>query len=360
MEHLAGETLAQRLRRGPLPLAQALGVAAQIAEALDAAHKHGIIHRDLKPGNVMLTTGGAGRSGATSAKPLDFGLAKAVDPNGGRGFSPGGHAGSQDPASMELANSPTRTAPVTARETILGTLPYMAPEQLEGKEADARTDLWAQTYDRDLSDVLILLSEVSRAIAGEVQATLTPGRTNGPLPGPGTITRVRPEAYEAYLRGRREFYSVQSPGEVGRALPFFEEAARLDPTFAAAWSAIAGAQAARSFPSFRFAHRVIGDTLWKQGRYEDSLPELEQSFANDTELWTVFERAFRAAGPRAAKRALADRTVERARTGPANPVEVASAPVTTRPSPLRLRTRIRVDNPDGAGRVRTVAGPSRP
>jgi serine/threonine protein kinase len=76
MEHLAGETLAARLRRGPLPLAQALDVAAQIAEALDAAHKHGVVHRDLKPGNVMLTTSGAGRSGVSSAKLLDFGLAK--------------------------------------------------------------------------------------------------------------------------------------------------------------------------------------------------------------------------------------------------------------------------------------------
>jgi len=84
-------------------------------------------------------------------------------------------------------------------------------------------------------------------------------------------------------------------------------------------------RALESFPSFRFAHRVIGDTLWKQGRYEDSLPELEQAFANDTELWTVFERAFRAAGARAAKRTVADRTVERARIGRANPVDVASA-----------------------------------
>ena len=76
MEYLAGQTLADRLRKGPLPLAQALDIAAQIAEALDSAHKHGIIHRDLKPGNVMLTSSGAGRSGVTTAKLLDFGLAK--------------------------------------------------------------------------------------------------------------------------------------------------------------------------------------------------------------------------------------------------------------------------------------------
>ena len=166
MEHLSGETLAERVRRGPLSLAQALDLAAQIAEALDAAHKHGIVHRDLKPGNVMLTTGGAGRSGVTTAKLLDFGLAKAVDPNGGRGFSPGGHAGSQDPASMGLANSPTMTAPITERGTILGTLQYMAPEQLEGKEADARTDLWA------LGAILHEMVTGRRAFEGESSVSL--------------------------------------------------------------------------------------------------------------------------------------------------------------------------------------------
>ena len=75
---VAGESLAERLLHGPLPLAQALDIAAQIADALDAAHKHGIVHRDLKPGNVMLTGSGAGRSGVTTAKLLDFGLAKLV------------------------------------------------------------------------------------------------------------------------------------------------------------------------------------------------------------------------------------------------------------------------------------------
>jgi len=194
MEHLAGETLAQRLRRGPLPLAQALGVAAQIAEALDAAHKHGIIHRDLKPGNVMLTTGGAGRSGATSAKLLDFGLAKAVDPNGGRGFSPGGHAGSQDPASMELANSRTRTAPVTARETILGTLPYIAPEQLEGKEADVRTDLWA------LGAVLYEMVTGRRAFEGESQVSLIGNIMNAEPAGLATLQPLTPPGLERVVR----------------------------------------------------------------------------------------------------------------------------------------------------------------
>ena len=673
MERLAGETLAERLKRGPVPLAQALEIAAQIAEALDAAHRNGIVHRDLKPGNVMLTTGGAGRSGATSAKLLDFGLAKLA-------------ARGERAALVTDASALTQTAPVTARGTILGTLPYMAPEQLEGKEADARTDLWAlgailcemvtgrrafegesqvslianimnaepaglatlpsvsppalervvrkclakapddrwdtahdvagelrwiaqtssrptpppaaaatvapgrrprwravaagvaglvvlvsltawvatrlaprppaaagdsgirsvavlpfvnlmqdaaqdyfvdgmhenlitdlarlgtvkvtsrssvmrfkgktaaladiarelgvdaviegsvlragnrvritaqlihgrtdahlwaENYDRDLGDVLILLSEVSHAIAGEVQTTLGPGRTGAPLPAQGTIARVKPEAYEAYLRGRHETSRVQSPLEGGRGLPYFEEAARLDPTFAAAQSAMASAHNARwfagqasaaeavplvraasqraleldprdgraygnlgyvalyfdwnlaaarehleravslephdfgirhaycdyfmvigeidrsleqvrlgremaptaplaelmllshlattdryaetlaearraleTFPTFRFAHQVIGDTLWKQGRYEESLPELEEAFASDASFWRVFERAFRTGGPRAAKRAAAARKVEQARTGQATSVDAAAA-----------------------------------
>jgi len=114
MEYLAGESLAERLLHGPVPLAQALDIGAQIAEALDAAHKHGIIHRDLKPGNVMLTAGGAGRSGVTVAKLLDFGLAKLA-------------AHGERPAVAGDASLPTQAAPFTAEGTILGTLQYHGP-----------------------------------------------------------------------------------------------------------------------------------------------------------------------------------------------------------------------------------------
>jgi eukaryotic-like serine/threonine-protein kinase len=117
MEYLDGETLAARLARGKLPLDQALEYGIQIADALAAAHKAGIIHRDLKPGNVMLTKGGA--------KLLDFGLAKPRERTVASG---------QTVTSVEL---------LTGQGTILGTLQYMAPEQLEGKEADARTDIFA-------------------------------------------------------------------------------------------------------------------------------------------------------------------------------------------------------------------------
>jgi len=123
MEHLAGQTLAERLAKGPVPLEQALTIATEIADALSTAHRQGVIHRDLKPANVMLTKGGA--------KLLDFGLAKLT-----------GHG--EQPAAMQVVSAaPTEAATLTGQGVIVGTVQYMAPEQLEGKPADARTDLWA-------------------------------------------------------------------------------------------------------------------------------------------------------------------------------------------------------------------------
>ncbi|MGH9255572.1 MAG: protein kinase domain-containing protein [Vicinamibacterales bacterium] len=127
MEYLDGQTLADRLVRGPLPLDQALRYAIEIADALDKAHRKGIVHRDLKPGNIMLTRSG-GPSGPTITKLLDFGLAKTAAP-----------AAAGAGASM----LPTASPGLTGQGTILGTLQYMAPEQLEGKDADARTDIFA-------------------------------------------------------------------------------------------------------------------------------------------------------------------------------------------------------------------------
>jgi TolB-like protein len=130
MEYLVGESLAERLTHGPLPLAQALDIATQIGEALDAAHRQGIVHRDLKPGNAMLTAGGAGPSGVPTAKLLDFGLAKRAVP--GVPIAPG-HDGT----------TTRQTAPVTLEGTILGTLHDMSPEQIPGEVVDRRTDLFA-------------------------------------------------------------------------------------------------------------------------------------------------------------------------------------------------------------------------
>jgi serine/threonine protein kinase len=122
MELLDGDTLAARIARGPLPDAEVLCIATQIGGALDAAHRAGIVHRDLKPGNVMLARAATGSAGSPQAKLLDFGLARPVSRSDG----------------IE-----TTQAALTAHGDLVGTLPYMAPEQLEGRQVDARTDIWA-------------------------------------------------------------------------------------------------------------------------------------------------------------------------------------------------------------------------
>jgi hypothetical protein len=144
MEYLEGEALADRLQKGPLPLHDVLKYGQQIAAALDAAHRQGITHRDLKPGNVMLT-----RSGA---KLLDFGLAKTAVESGA---PEGGHT-----------HLPTEAKPLTQAGTILGTFQYMSPEQLEGQEADARTDIFA------LGAVLYEMATGLRAFQGKTKTSL--------------------------------------------------------------------------------------------------------------------------------------------------------------------------------------------
>jgi Tol biopolymer transport system component/predicted Ser/Thr protein kinase len=143
MEYIDGETLADRLAKGPLPSEELLRVAVQIADALEKAHRSGVIHRDLKPGNIMLTREGA--------KLLDFGLAKADASLGG---------------GDDLTISPTVSHPLTAAGTILGTYQYMAPEQLEGREADPRTDIFA------FGAVLYEMATGRRAFQGATQASL--------------------------------------------------------------------------------------------------------------------------------------------------------------------------------------------
>jgi eukaryotic-like serine/threonine-protein kinase len=144
MEYLEGETLAQRLIKGPLPLNQVLQYAIEIADALDKAHRKGVTHRDLKPGNIMLTKSGT--------KLLDFGLAKLQQ--------------EVAPANIQVSQSPTMSQPLTAQGTIVGTLQYMAPEQLEGKEVDARTDIFA------FGTVVYEMATGKRAFEGKSQASV--------------------------------------------------------------------------------------------------------------------------------------------------------------------------------------------
>ncbi len=146
MELLEGETLGDRLGRGALPLEQTLRYGTEIADALDKAHRQGIVHRDLKPGNVMLTKSGV--------KLLDFGLAKAMAP-------PVQSAVTSLPTVMGSANEN-----LTQEGTILGTFQYMAPEQLEGREADGRTDIFA------FGCVLYEMATGRKAFVGASQASL--------------------------------------------------------------------------------------------------------------------------------------------------------------------------------------------
>src|SRR5262249_28363812 len=120
LELVEGETLADRLKRGPIPLDEAVPIAKQIVDALEAAHDRGIVHRDLKPGNIKQTPEG-------TVKVLDFGLAKAAQ--------------SLLTPEPGFSNSPTLMS--GSMGVILGTAPYMSPEQARGKQVDARTDIWA-------------------------------------------------------------------------------------------------------------------------------------------------------------------------------------------------------------------------
>jgi len=126
MELVAGESLVERIRRGPLSVTEVIRIGTEIADALDRAHRAGIVHRDLKPGNVMLSKSGA--------KLMDFGLARS------NGLSGAGTSGLDSPGHTQ---SPTIQQPLTKRGLLVGTYQYMAPEQLEGREADARSDVWA-------------------------------------------------------------------------------------------------------------------------------------------------------------------------------------------------------------------------
>jgi len=124
MELVEGEDLSAHIARGPIPIAEALPILRQMAEALEEAHEHGIVHRDLKPANVKVTSGG-------KVKVLDFGLAKAMDP------------GESSPSNQNITHSPTLSRHATEAGIILGTAAYMSPEQARGKPVDRRADIWS-------------------------------------------------------------------------------------------------------------------------------------------------------------------------------------------------------------------------
>jgi Tol biopolymer transport system component len=200
MELLEGETLADRLGKGSLPLSQTLKFGVEIADALDKAHRQGIVHRDLKPGNVMLTK--------TGVKLLDFGLAKAVAP----------------PPQSGATSLPTvmgsKDENLTQEGTILGTFQYMAPEQLEGKEADGRTDIFA------FGCVLYEMATGRKAFTGASQASLISSIMKEE---PAAISAVQPTSPPAFDRVIRKALAKdpedrwQSAGDLGSELKWIAE-----------------------------------------------------------------------------------------------------------------------------------------
>jgi hypothetical protein len=199
MEHLAGENLAERLARGPLPTRQVLRIGAEIAEALAHAHHQGIVHRDLKPGNVMLTPAGA--------KLLDFGLSKA--------------AGAQPASGPTLTTLAGHPPPLTEEGTLLGTMPYMAPEQVEGRPADARSDIFA------LGAVLYEMATGRRAFDAKSRASLIAAILEHEPPALTSLQPLSPAALEHVVKiclAKEPERRWQDASDVAAQLRWLEEA----------------------------------------------------------------------------------------------------------------------------------------
>ena len=175
MEFLEGENLSERLRRGPLPLEQVLRCGAEIAEGLQAAHRCGVLHRDLKPGNVVLTKAGA--------KLMDFGLAKEMIPR------------NKQTSELTATLTSHNATPLTAQGTIVGTFQYMSPEQVEGKEADARSDIFS------LGAMLYEMATGKRAFEGKTMVSIAAAILEKEPEPIATIQPMTPSGLQHVVQG---------------------------------------------------------------------------------------------------------------------------------------------------------------
>ena len=233
MEYLDGETLAQRVQKGALSLDQALKIAIEIADALDKAHRQGITHRDLKPGNIMLTKAGA--------KLLDFGLAKLkpVEAAGG------------------LSALPTQEAPLTEQGTILGTFQYMAPEQLEGQETDARTDIFA------LGTVIYEMVAGRKAFEGKSQASLISAIMTAEPPALVSLQPMSTPALDQIVRtclAKDPESRWHSAGDIERQLKWIVEGDS-QPSIAAPAATVPQGATRRQVTPLVVAALVVGGTI---------------------------------------------------------------------------------------------------
>ena len=202
MEYLEGETLAERLKNGPLPIDEAVDHALEIASALQAAHRHGIIHRDLKPANIMLTRAGA--------KLLDFGLAKP-----------------QPTAAASRASALTEVPPLTRNGTLLGTPQYMAPEQIEGNDVDARTDIFA------FGSVLFEMLTGRKPFEGHSHPSLISAILKDEPPRISTLQPAASPALDRLIRAcleKNRDERWESAGDLERALKWIREEEQAQPS----------------------------------------------------------------------------------------------------------------------------------
>jgi Tol biopolymer transport system component len=268
MQYLEGETLADRLQKGALPFGQGIEYAVQIADALDRAHRAGIVHRDLKPGNIMLTKSGA--------KLLDFGLAKT----------------SAASAASGLSMLPTTPPGLTAQGTILGTFQYMAPEQLEGREADARTDIFA------FGAVVYEMLTGRKAFEGKSQASLISAIMSSQPKALSSLQTLAPPALDQLLARclakdtddrwqsardvKLQLEWVAEPGStgVGPIVPAKDWRHRI------AWAVAASALAGLLLLGGAFALRRAPDMPVKPVQFV-VLPPENASFTNDAGLQAV-------------------------------------------------------------------------